>query len=425
LISIYVSPLASASTSVARWFGEHSLLVTVLVVLTATAVTLAGYLSVLIHRQRAQLRSRRADQTALEKLYAELVEKASDVIFQLDADGRIMAMNQAGAKMLGTELHELLGRRLTEFMPPSELDRLSLDGSKEYNFGEMTLMDSQRRPVFLETSYRRTREEGKVRSIEFIARNVTERRSLETQVRQSERMQAMGFLAGGVAHDFNNYLTVILTYVDLALESTKDSEQLSLLQEIRTATRSAAGMAQKMLDFSRGHTVPPKPLSLNDVITGMQRLLQSSVGKKVTLNLQLASQLPKVVADRGSIEQVLLNLAINARDAMSQGGELTIRTLIKPPNYVVLETSDTGQGMDEVTKSQIFQPFFTTKEEGKGAGLGLATVQRIVIKTGGKIHVETKPGAGTTFHLEFPTATHGDVSREAVAERSPSPPRLY
>jgi PAS domain S-box-containing protein len=407
--------------------SDNPMVTLALVLVSAAALAWAIWLLVVLRGQRDLMRRRDVAQTNLETLYTELVERASDVIFQLDAEGRIVAINEAGAKMLGIKMPELLGRKLSDFLPASEKDRLAVEGSKEYNLGELTLVDNQGRPVHLETSFRRQRVDGKVKSVEVIARNVTERRQFEAQIRQSERMQAMGFLAGGVAHDFNNYLTVILTYVDLALETIKDkdSELTSLLQEIRKTTRSASGMAQMMLDFSRGHVLPPRPMNLNELVTGMQRMLQSALGKKnVQIDLQLTPQLPSIIADRGSIEQVILNLALNARDAMPQGGRLGLRTSVKNSN-VVLEISDTGQGMDAQTKGQIFQPFFTTKEEGKGTGLGLATVQRIVIKSGGKIQVESTPGQGTTFRIEFPTATHGDISREALAERSHSPPRFF
>jgi two-component system, cell cycle sensor histidine kinase and response regulator CckA len=408
-----------------RGLGDPYVLMTVLVVLTATALALALWLFIILRRQGQHLKTGQAEQADLIKLYAELVESASDVIFQLDADGRIIAMNQAGARMLGIDRESLLGRKLSEFLPPSLSKTFEMEGSKEYNLGELTLLDSQRRPVFLETSFRRQRVDGKVKSIEVIARNVTERRGLETQVRQSERMQAMGFLAGGVAHDFNNYLTIINTYVDLAQETTKDTEITSLLGEIRSAVRGAARMAQLMLDFSRGQSLPPKPVNLNELITSMQKLLQGSVGKSITLDVQLGTAIPKIIIDRGSLEQVLLNLVLNARDAMPQGGRVTIKTSTRPPNYAVLEISDTGQGMDDETKTQIFQPFFTTKQEGKGTGLGLATVQRVIMKANGKIQVDSKPGEGTTFRLEFPSSTHGDVSRDALADRPHSPPRFF
>jgi two-component system cell cycle sensor histidine kinase/response regulator CckA len=391
----------------ATWLEENGpdlLMASLLLLILALLWALRLRLQLL--EKSMHLRQHSEAEKQFERLYTELVEHASDVIFRLDAQGKIVAMNQAGQDLLGYPRSVLLGKRIADLFPADRISGLSqFDGSQEYAAGELTLLNHEQKPVFLELSLRRERAHGQTKSIEVIARNVTERRRLEAKVRQSERMQAMGLLAGGVAHDFNNYLTVILNFAELAVEAGPSPEIKNMLEEIRKAGLSAAGMSRQMLDFSRRQTLTPRALNLNQVVTNLQSMLQSALGKKIELKLQLTTGLPNIIADLGSIEQVLLNLAFNARDAMPQGGTLRIRTIPKESERrVLLEVSDTGHGMDEATRNKIFEPFFTTKEPGKGSGLGLAAVQRIVQKSGGRITVESEPGQGTTFRLDFPAA---------------------
>lgn len=356
-----------------------------------------------VREKVSQLRQTAVSDHENEKLYAEMVEHASDVIFRLDHDSRIVAMNKAGQQLLGYALNDLIGKRITDLVPAEQVSGLSqIDGSQEYGSGEVVLLNAQQQPVYLELSLRRERAHGQTRSIEIIARNITERRRLEVQHRQTERMQAMGLLAGGVAHDFNNYLTVILNFADLAMEAQLDPDVRSMIQEIRQASQTAADMSRQMLDFSRHQPHTLRPVNLNQVITNLQAMLQSGMGRKVELKLELTLGIPKVVADLGSVEQMLLNLALNARDAMPEGGKLTIRTFSHNGKRVILELADTGIGMDKETQSHLFEPFFTTKEAGKGTGLGLATVYRIVMKSGAKIAVESELKKGTTFRIDFP-----------------------
>jgi PAS domain S-box-containing protein len=356
-----------------------------------------------VREKTSQLHQTAAHGQEREKLYAEMVEHASDIIFRLDHEGRIVAMNKAGQQLLGYALDALIGKRITDLVPPEQVSGLSqIEGSQEYGAGEIVLLNAQQQPVYLELSLRRERVDGQTRSIEIIARNITERRRLEVQHRQTERMQAMGLLAGGVAHDFNNYLTVIINFADLALETQLDPDVRNMVQEIRNASQNAADMSRQMLDFSRRQTHTLRPISLNQAISNLQAMLQSGLGKKLELKLELTVGMPKIIADLGSLEQMLLNLALNARDAMPEGGQLTIRTFARDGKRVLLELIDTGVGMDKETKSRLFEPFFTTKEAGKGTGLGLATVQRIVMKSGAKISVDSEPGKGTTFRIDFP-----------------------
>lgn len=386
------------------WDDGRIVLITIAVVAIVVMIW-ATFLRSALMKQVSQHREQAAQDQKLEHLYAELVEHASDVVLRLDRYGTIIAINKAGADLLGFPIGELIGKSLSKFMPESTSDSLTFEGSKEYAMSDLVLLDRQREPVNLEMSLRRERVDGKTRSVEIIARNITERRRYEAQLRQSERMQAMGLLAGGVAHDFNNYLTVILNFTDLALESQPNEEISQMLAEIRKAGLLASEMSRHMIDFSRRQVKPPSKLHLNAIINDLQRMLHSALGKQIELKLQLATGLPGVMADVGSLEQMLMNLILNARDAISDGGKVTIRTLPGEPNKtVVLEVSDTGAGIDAATQAKLFQPFFTTKEPDKGTGLGLASVQRIMLKLGGSVQVESKSGEGTTIRLIFPVA---------------------
>lgn len=350
----------------------------------------------------SNIEHRRQDQQQ-DTLYTELVEHASDVILRLDRSGVILAINKAGTNILGYPKEELLGQNIAKFMPTDTVEPISFEGSKEYTLGDIFLLNQKQELVQLEMSLRRERVDGKTRSAEIIARNVTERRLLDAQLRLSERMQAMGLLAGGVAHDFNNYLTVILNFADLALESQPSEEVRQMLVEIRKAGMLASEMSRQMIDFSRRQTTAPKKINLNTIINDQKKLLQSALGRKIEMKFQLTSGLPDILADVGSLEQILMNLVINARDAIKDQGKVTIRTIpVENSKRLLLEITDTGQGFDEATKAKLFQPFFTTKEPDKGTGLGLASVQRLMHKMSGSVTVESQPGQGTTFRLVFP-----------------------
>jgi two-component system cell cycle sensor histidine kinase/response regulator CckA len=239
----------------------------------------------------------------------------------------------------------------------------------------------------------------------------------EQQLRQAHKMEAIGRLAGGIAHDFNNVLTAIFGYSDLLLEQlTEEDPRRTDVQEIRRSAERAAALTRQLLAFSRKQVMQPRVIDLNAVVANIERMLARMVGEDVQVEFQPASDLWRVKADPGQIEQVLMNLAANARDAMPDGGRLTIATAnrtipaaavhprpgLPPGAYAIVAVSDTGEGMPEEVQRHIFEPFFTTKEQGKGTGLGLATVYGIVKQSGGGIYVDSVVGAGTTFTVYLP-----------------------
>jgi CheY-like chemotaxis protein len=251
-------------------------------------------------------------------------------------------------------------------------------------------------------------------------------------------MEAVGQLAGGVAHDFNNILTAIVGYADLLaaeFSDTNNSRHLEDLEEIRKAARRAAALTRQLLAFSRKQVLEPRIIDMNGVVMNLEKMLRSLISENIALRTHLATDLASARADPNQIEQVIMNLAINARDAMPEGGSLTIETSnarldeayarqhvsVVPGEYVMLAVSDTGCGMDEHTKARIFEPFFTTKAPGRGTGLGLSTVYGIVKQSGGNIWLYSEPNNGTTFKIYLPAvqAAPEDIGKPAAAEPSP------
>ncbi|MET0594237.1 MAG: ATP-binding protein, partial [Polyangiaceae bacterium] len=279
--------------------------------------------------------------------------------------------------------------------------------------------------------------DGTISRVTGAIQDVSERRRLEQQLNQAQKMEAIGQLAGSVAHDFNNLLSVILSYALLTQESLKPGDPLLPdIEEIFKAAERASDLTRQLLAFSRQQMRAPRVVDLNAVVGGMQKMLRRVVGDDVNMSLLNGTNLGKVMADPGQIEQVVMNLVVNARDAMPSGGNITIETLnadidepyaathhnVTPGPYVLLAVTDTGVGMNAETRARVFEPFFTTKEMGKGTGLGLATVWGIVQQSGGHVWVYSEPGRGTTFKLYFPRVDR-EVEEVAVDNNLAPPQR--
>ena len=268
-----------------------------------------------------------------------------------------------------------------------------------------------------------------------LANDVSERRLLEDQLRQAQKLEAIGMLAGGIAHDFNNLLTVINGYAELLLQTVAaDWPYRENLEDIHSAGERAASLTHQLLAFSRKQVLEPKVIDLNGIILDLEKLLRRVIGENIDFRTVLDEKLGSVNADPGQIEQIVMNLAINSRDAMPNGGKLTIETSnedlddeyarshisVKPGRYIMLAVSDTGTGMDEVTKARIFEPFFSTKAVGKGTGLGLSTAYGIVKQSGGNIWVYSEPGLGTTFKVYLPVVDKPSVTDERHVVQVPA-----
>ncbi len=372
------------------------------------------------HRRQAQ-----AARQASEERFRALVENISDVLILADAEGRISWVTPSSERFLGWSPEETADRLLLELVHAD--DREGLRGTMR------EVVEQPGLPVRFELRLPHT--DGSWRVFEAIgvnrladpsvgavvisSRDVTENRRIEDHFRQSVKLEAVGRLAGGVAHDFNNLLTAILGYANLMLEEMPEDDWFRAdVEAIRVAGERAASLTRQLLAFSRRQMLQPQVVDVNTLVTQLERMLRRLIQEDVDLAIALAADLPAVWVDPGVFEQVLINLAVNARDAMPRGGRMTIETAaveldnayvdrhlsVAPGPYVMLAVSDTGEGMDEATRARVFDPFFTTKEQGKGLGLGLATVYGMVKQSDGYIWVYSEPGHGTVFKVYLPVA---------------------
>lgn len=355
-----------------------------------------------------------------ERDYRELFNRAHDAILILAPENEtVLDVNQRACEVYGFSREEFIGLSLENLSVNVNDGRERL--RQVLNQGNCLNFESvQRRKdgseMTVEINASLINYKGR-RAVLSITRDVTDRKQLEEQLRQSQKMEAIGRLAGGVAHDFNNLLTAINGYSELALRRLNDPARLrEQLTEIKKAGERAASLTRQLLAFSRKQILQPKTLNLNDIVMDMSKMLRRLIGEDIELVLELSSSLGQVKADPSQIEQVILNLAINARDAMPQGGRLIIETSnvvisdraarrygsIQAGHHVCISIADTGCGIDPAMQQRIFEPFFTTKEIGKGTGLGLSTVYGIVKQSGGYIFVHSEAGRGATFKIYLP-----------------------
>jgi PAS domain S-box-containing protein len=365
-----------------------------------------------------------------ERTQTAIIASSSDAIISKDTRGRIVSWNPGAQALYGYTSAEMLGRDIRELIPAVLLEEedglfarvvagehvLEYETLRRRADGSTVQIAKTMSPVNDST--------GAVVGVSAIDRDITERKradrdrqALEDRLHQSERLESLGQLAGGIAHDFNNLLSVILNYASFVLEEVTDnSPAREDLEEILTAAERAARLTHQLLIFGRRETIQPEPLDLDMVVADVQSLLSRTIGEDIELVVSRSEAPPVIHADRGQIEQVLLNLAVNARDAMATGGTISIETApvtldaevvglhpgLAVGRYLQLSVSDTGMGMDQETIDHAFEPFFTTKARGEGTGLGLATVYGIVTEAGGNVTIYSEKGMGTTIRVYFP-----------------------
>ena len=377
-----------------------------------------------------------------EERYRTAFEQAATGITEVAPDGTLLRANASFCRMIGRTAAELVGRPVGSFTHPDDvaaedlLTRRLLSGRQRSMHWEKRYLHSGGRAVWASVTAAPVRDrDGAVRFFVAIVQDITEHRSLQAQLAQAQKMESIGRLAGGVAHDFNNLLTAILGYLDLATSSIGPEHPLQDdLREVRRAADRASALTRQLLTFARRQVVEPKVVDLNALTLNLDKMLRRLIGEDIELVTALQPRLGSVRVDPGQFEQVIVNLAVNARDAMPRGGKLTIETAgveldeayaasrpdVRAGRYVRLSVTDTGGGMGEEVLAHLFEPFFTTKERGRGTGLGLSTCYGIVRQAGGHIGVYSEPGVGTSFKVYLPLAeeraegSQDDAAEEAV-----------
>jgi PAS domain S-box-containing protein len=414
------------------WFRGLSVGSVGLLVLTAHRLRVRRLTADIAERKRAEQALRQA-----EEKYRELVEDIDDIIFAADETGRITYISPVVESVFGYAPSEIVGHSFTKLVAPEDLaallESLRKPGSSRPTPLEHRIVTKSGEIRWMRSSSRPILNGDRICGLRGVLTEISERKKLEEQLRQSQKMDAVGQLAGGVAHDFNNLLTGIISYSDLLLEDPDlnlSADVHSSLSEIRSAGQRAAALTRQLLAFSRRQMLQPQVLNLNTLVVDMEKMLQRLIGEDVQLAISLEPSLGRIKADPSQIEQIILNLAINARDAMPRGGKLTIETRtvtldetytrehvdVLAGNYVRLAVSDNGCGMLPDVQAHIFEPFFTTKGVGKGTGLGLSTIYGIVKQSAGHITVYSEVDVGTTFKIYLPCV---DENHPPTASRAP------
>ncbi len=390
--------------------------------------------------QHFQIQAVRKQLIEREELFRLITENAADMIAVVNASGERLYNSPSYERILGYKPDELSGTTAFDQIHPEDRDKVLKAAADARRTGIGTNLEYRMRHKdggwrTLESRASTIMRDGEVERLVIVNRDVTQRKSLEEQFRQAQKMEAVGRLSGGVAHDFNNLLGVIIGYGEIVQEGTPaDSPLRNCVDEMLKAGHRAAGLTKQLLAFSRQQVLDPRVLDLNSVVKDMEKMLKRLIGEDIQLKTSLDPDLVRIKADQSQIEQVFLNLAVNARDAMPSGGELRLQTSnfhmdqefvsrypypVLVGDYVLLTISDTGIGMDAATKARVFEPFFTTKEKGKGTGLGLSMVYGVVKQSGGYIEVVSEPGAGACFNIYLPKAATAEDAERTVSKVTP------
>jgi PAS domain S-box-containing protein len=355
--------------------------------------------------------------SAAEERYRTLVEGAPVCVFGIDRTARVDAINEAGLRMMEMPREQAIGCSYLDLVAPADRPRVAMLLSQAFEGRrcEFDFDSADGRRSFSSSFIPLPAPAGETRRLIGVTQDVTARRRTEAQVRRAHKMEALGRLAGGVAHDFNNLVTAISGYAQLARDALPHDRERAArdLDAVAEAAALAGNLTRQLLDFGRGQVLETRLLDAAAVVAGMDGVLRRLVGGAVRLRLETEEDRCWVDGDRAGLEQVVLNLAVNARDAMPDGGDLLIRC-VRADGAVRLTVSDTGTGIDEATRARLFEPFFTTKDDGRGTGLGLATVYTVIDALGGSISVESEPGEGSTFVVELPAVPVPRVLRSGI-----------
>ncbi len=408
--------------------------------LTSRLERLNQDLELRVRKKTADLEHARTQLQASEKKYQDIYENAVEGIFQVSFEGEILSANPAMARILGYSSPEEMIRNLTDIKhqlyvhPEQRDDLLALLNDRIAVIGhELQFYQKDKHKVWVSISTRIVKnDDGRPIYLEGFITDINKRKLLEDQLRQAQKMEALGNLVAGIAHDFNNLMTPVVGISDLLLNRLdSDDPLLEEINQIKSAGISASTLTQRLLTFSRKQVHHPVVMDLNATVSSMEQMLRQIISEEIKVETRLEPDLAKTLADPAQIEQVIMNLIVNAGDAMPQGGELIIKTAnvtldetyerehieVQPGPYILLSVCDSGIGMDIETRSHVFEPFFTTKPRGRGTGLGLATVYGIVKQSSGHIEIDSKPGRGTTIKIYFP------ISEAEIAE-AVAPPKI-
>jgi PAS domain S-box-containing protein len=395
--------------------------------------SVGGQIALAIERKRHEVALRES-----EARLRVLIEQLPAILWTIDKNLRFTSAMGAGLTRVGLHANEIVGKTLAEFFETSDANFLPITSHRRAVMGEPNTFHMEWRNGSYACHAEPLRNEnGRCEGAICMALDVSDRKKLEEQLRQAQKMEAVGRLAGGIAHDFNNLLMVIQGHAELLTDRMKPGESLRRnAEQIQEASQRATSLTRQLLAFSRKQMLAPVVLNVQAVVSDMGKILRRLIGEDVELVTVNAPDLKRVKADRSQIEQVIMNLAVNARDAMPRGGKLTIETtnvefddsysrapvVLMPGRYVMLAVTDNGCGMDADTQAHIFEPFYTTKEKGKGTGLGLATVYGIVKQSGGYVWVYSEIGRGTTFKIYLPSVEE-EVAPQEIRKAVASLPR--
>ena len=403
------------------------------IAVAVAAAGLAAYAFRAIGKREETIRRQLAREASLKARFDDVFERASDIMIVHDRRGRVSTLNRAGEQATGYSREEARSLDASWIFGADYLDAIQqmlAEGADSTPRSFSSLLSRRRGTrVPVDVHARVLVGDGQVVGVMTIAKDLTERERLQHELRQAQKMEAVGRLATGIAHDFNNLITVLIGYSDDLLDTLKEgTDAHHAAVAVRRATERASALTQQLLAFSRRQDPVSNTVDLNRILKHMDDMLRRLIGPEIRLQISLAPELSSISGDESQMGQVIMNLAVNARDAMPGGGTLTIETAnvelgaehvdVIPGPHVMLSVSDTGLGMTAEVRDRLFEPFFTTKETGHGTGLGLSMVQAIVRQCSGHIVVESAPGKGTKFLVYFPK-----LARPAEAPAAPLPPR--